>query len=192
MSAKNTKIRPMTPETKAIDEMAWRGNVTPSEWYHWLKYPPDKKGRRKTDAVACMILSEIVYWYRGSEVLKDGGVLPGVRSRKFDGDVLQKSYNDLAEKFGLGKRQIQEAVLRLESAGVIQRELRSITVKGKPISNVLYLRIFPDRIREITYSVPPEYTDPSPSQEGHPPHPLKRATYTETTVQRLQTKKKNP
>ena len=149
MSAKNTKIRPMTPETKAIDEMAWRGNVTPSEWYHWLKYPPDKKGRRKTDAVACMILSEIVYWYRGSEVLKDGGVLPGVRSRKFDGDVLQKSYNDLAEKFGLGKRHIQKAILRLEAAGLIQRELRNITVKGKPISNVLYLRIFPDRIREI-------------------------------------------
>ena len=169
MSAKNTKIRPMTPETKAIDEMAWRGNVTPSEWYHWLKYPPDKKGRRKTDAVACMILSEIVYWYRGSEVLKDGSVLPGVRSRKFDGDVLQKSYNDLAEKFGLGKRHIQKAILRLEAAGLIQRELRNITVKGKPISNVLYLRIFPDRIREITYSVPPEYTDPSHPQGCHPP-----------------------
>lgn len=153
MSRKDTKHLPLTPEAKAIDEMAWRGNVTPAEWYLWLKLPSGK-----TDSVACMILSEIVYWYRGGEVLKGEVVVPGVRARKFNGDVLQKSYEQLMEKFGLSKDQTKRAVLRLEKHGLIKRELRTVPSRGEPLNNVMFLHVFPERLRGITYGVP-EYSE---------------------------------
>ena len=183
---KDSPHRPRTPEVEAIDDMSWRGNTTPGEWYAWLKFPPDKKAREKnqpgrTDSIACMILGEIVYWYRGTEVIKDGVEVPGLRSRKFRGDMLQKSYGDLVEKFGLSKKQTVQAVLRLEKAGLIARVLRSVKLKSRCLHNVLFIQIFPDRLREITFSVPENHREPSlpqgrqgdPSPKGDTVPPLR-------------------
>ena len=67
-------------------------NMIPDTWYKVIRYDSGK-----TNTNACLILSEIVYWYR-PKVEKDkntGQLLPW--QKKFDSDLLQKSYQELAD-----------------------------------------------------------------------------------------------
>ena len=135
---------PLTPECRLIDEIDFRGNIVCHAWY-----PHIKTDAGKTDSLGCLILSEIVYWYRGPDVVENGKVIG--RKRKFDADLLQKSYDDFVEQFGFTKTQVKDAIDRLVKAGLIEREWRTIKVRGRSLPSVLFVRVVPDRIREISF-----------------------------------------
>ena len=100
--------------------------------------------------IACAILSEIVYWYR-PKIIRDADTNQIVSTEpKFKADLLQKSYADLADKFCISKKQVTDAVSRLVTLDLIEREFRTITVRGNKIPNVLYLRLNVDRLIDIT------------------------------------------
>ena len=139
--------RTMTPEVDAMRSIAITGNVIPEPWYDALRFPSGK-----VNLNAIVLLAEIVYWYRPTEIRDEGtGKLTGYH-RKFAADLLQKSYTSLAQKFGLSKRQVKDALKFLESRGLIDLVFRSLTLAdGLKLSNVLFIRLYPDKLREVTH-----------------------------------------
>ena len=122
-------------------------NMIPDTWYKAIRYDSGK-----VNLNACVVLSEIVYWYRPKvERDKDNGQLLNWQ-KKFDADLLQKSYQELSDKFGLSKRQVTDAVVFLEHMGLVRREFRNIiTENGLALGNVLFIDLNVDRLIQITY-----------------------------------------
>ncbi|HGV3243758.1 TPA: replication protein [Escherichia coli] len=143
-----------TPEVMAIGQINISGNVTPANWWKYIRLPSGRP-----DATAIALLSEIVYWYRPTEIRDEHtGALLGYRKR-FQGDKLQRSYQAFAEQFGFGKRETADALKRLRDAGFITLDLRTVEMlDGVKCSNILFVGINPQAIAAITTpsSVSPE------------------------------------
>jgi len=75
--------------------------------------------------------------------------------KKFRADLLQKNYQDYENLFGFSKKQIRDAFVRLEEIGVIRRVFRTVETGFGYQSNVMFIDLFADKVREITHKVPP-------------------------------------
>ena len=132
-----------------LKELNFTGNVIPQVWYKVfvkkdLKFP-------KPHLLAINILSDIVYWYRPIEVRDEGsGQIIGYK-KKFKSDMLQRSYSQISELFGCSERQAKEAIVFLEEMGVVKRNFRTITSGGVVCANILFIELFVDRLKELTY-----------------------------------------
>ena len=160
---------------KAVDMMSSlniTGNVIPVKWCHTIRYP---NGKPNLNAI--MILSDIVYWYRPREIRDErtGSVIR--LEKRFKADLLQRNYQDFADKFGLSKKQTKNAFDLLEELGIIYREFRILEIRGRAINNVLYIGLDVDKLREYTdndYSNPDgavSKSTPSQHQSGESPSP---------------------
>ena len=120
--------------------------------------------------------------------------------KKFSGDLLQRSYAQIAEQFGCSVGQAKDAIVFLEQMGIVMRVFRTIEAKGMNYSNVLFLDLDANRLRELTY---PSADDPTevcadpgaPVPEYHQrgaeisAHPVSGSDrYTENTIQENTTK----
>lgn len=132
-----------------VDRMAsvnFTGNIVPAQWWHELKMPSGA-----TDTAGVIILSEICYWYRPRlERDEATGEVKGYRKR-FKADLLQRSYDSFAKQFGFTKRQVTEAIKRLENAGLIKRVFRTVNAGDMKIPNVLHIELNVDRVMDITF-----------------------------------------
>lgn len=131
----------------AMAEINITGNVIPQNWYTRIV-----KENGRPHILATVILADIVYWYRPTEVRDEKtGLLVGFTS-KFAEDMLQKSYDSYADMFGESKKCVTEAFNTLERLGLIKRYMRTIVVRnGIKVPNVMYIELFPDKVREITF-----------------------------------------
>ena len=163
------------------------GNIIPESWYHTIV---NENGKPNT--VAILILADIVYWYRPTEV-RDETTLSVTYTKKFyDSDYLQRNYEQLMKKFNLSKKQARDALIFLENLGLVKRHFKNIVVAGLPLSNVMYIELDPVELRNRTY--PPQNNDDNkkvttPLPEGdygitkiESPSSTKINTYTETTT----------
>jgi hypothetical protein len=143
----------MTPEVEAVGQMHFEGNIIPHRWYQTIAYTTPG-GQTKPHLEAILVLSDLVYWYRPAEVRDEStGKLVGHR-KKFHGDLLQRSYQDLADQFGLSKRQVKRAIDFLKEKGLIDVEFRTIATKAaRVLSNVTYIRLIPERLAEVTFGL---------------------------------------
>jgi DnaD/phage-associated family protein len=134
------------PIVDEIGKINFEGTVIPHNWFNAIKF-----NNGKPDVVAIVLLSEIVYWYRPA-IIKDEltGRIKEVRKR-FKADLLQRSYDSFAEQFGFTKRQVKDALKRLEDAGLIVREFRDIYANGRVFANTLFIRLNPEKVLEITF-----------------------------------------
>lgn len=122
------------------------GNVIPMSWYKTITR---ESGKPYLEAIT--ILSDIVYWYKPSEVRDEtSGELIGYK-KKFKSDLLQRSYQQISNMFGISKREATNAVVRLEQLGVVKRVFRTLTINDVVTSNVLFLELNPMRLKELTY-----------------------------------------
>lgn len=162
------------------------GNVIPANWWRHIVLPSGRP-----DSTAIVLLSDIVYWYRPSEIRNEStGALTGYRKR-FHGDKLQRGYQAFADQFGFSKRETTDALKRLRDAGIIELELRTITTsEGMVMNNVLYISPVPSSIQAITNGTPPTLKRNSPYVETEDllrsdvtPPTLKRDTNTEITTE---------
>ena len=70
-----------------VGEMSFVGNIIPDAWYHTIT---KENGHANLNAI--VLLSEIVYWYRPTEMKDElSGRLTGMK-KKFRDDLLQKDY----------------------------------------------------------------------------------------------------
>ena len=151
-----------------LGEINFSGNIIPQNWYLTIK-----RETGKPYLTAIVILSDIVYWYRPTEIRDEGTGQVIAYKKKFSGDKLQRSYQQIADMFGISKKEATNAVVFLEKMGVIQREFRTISINGIVANNVLYIDLIPDKLKEITY--PESFRDrclktnvDNPNKEGIP------------------------
>ena len=115
--------------SETVDRMCrlqFTGNVIPSTWYHTIK-----KGTGKPNLNAIIILADIVYWYRPVEIRDEStGQLCGFK-KKFQADILQRNYQQLADQFGITKRDAVNAIVELEKLGEVTRVFRTVSIKGQ-------------------------------------------------------------
>ena len=134
---------------KIVDEMGklqMTGNIIPSAWYRTIR-----RETGKPYLTAIVILSDIVYWYRPIEVRDEGsGKLLGYR-KKFKSDLLQRSYQQLADQFGVSKRDATNAIIELERLGVVQRVFRKLEINGQIVPNVLVLKLNVSVLERLTF-----------------------------------------
>ncbi len=148
-------------------------NVIPAAWYQTIR-----RANGKVNLNACVILAEIVYWYRPKITRDPDGRVLSMETR-FQEDALQKSYQELADQFGLSKRQVTDAIIFLEQLGVIRREFRTLKIgSGCVLQNVLFLHLDADRLAQLTY---PDKKGEVSGYIGTPPS-TERDTYTENTT----------
>ena len=134
-----------------VGEMSFVGNIIPDVWYHTIT---KENGHANLNAI--VLLAEIVYWYRPTEVKDElSGRLTGMK-KKFRDDLLQKDYQQMAEHHGMSKIQVINAIKELEKIGVIKRVFRNLKVKGRCVNNVLYIQLNPKKLRELTYPKEPK------------------------------------
>jgi len=149
----------------AIGQMHLEGNVIPHTWYENIRL----ESTGKPDLIAITLLSEIVYWYRPSYVKEEAsGRLLGMK-KKFKADALQRSYDSFVEQFGFSKKQVREAMDRLEKLGIISRDFRTVQSNGTSLSNVLYIDLNIGLLEGITFMgnrvLPVKVTGSSPQGE---------------------------
>lgn len=131
-----------------VDKMAGiviKGNVIPQNWYRAIVKPT---GKPYVEAI--MILADIVYWYRPTEVRDEMTGQTTRLQKKFHGDLLQRNYQQISDQFGISKRQAARAIVALEELGVIHREFRDLKINGRSVNNVMYLELIPGRLQELT------------------------------------------
>lgn len=148
-----------------VGQMHFSGNIIPTTWYKTIV-----RDNKKPYLNAIIILSDVVYWYRPTEVRDEqSGQLIGFK-KKFRDDLLQRSYQQIADQFGMSKREATNAVVFLEKLGVIEREFRTIKLGSTILNNVLYLKLNAEVLATITF----ERDTLSLPKEGGPT--LKRET----------------
>lgn len=131
------------------------GNIIHSTWFKTIT----RNG--KADLLAINLLAEIVYWYKPYEVRDEATGQHIAWKKKYKGDLLQKSYANLAEQFGISERQVKAGIVRLEELGVITRVFRTIIANGVTLNNVLYIQLNIERLKEIS-----EYPVQSPCDKN--------------------------
>jgi DNA-binding transcriptional ArsR family regulator len=137
----------MTSVVHEIGKLNLEGNTIPSSWFEHITL---KSG--KADMNAIVLLSEVVFFYSPIEGRDEATGKPVFR-RRFALDKWQASYQGLADKFGLTKRQVASALKRLKDAGLITIELRTITTDaGIKVPNVTFIEPVPEAIEAITFN----------------------------------------
>lgn len=152
----NKLIDTGNPIVDEVGELNISGNIIPENWYQWIR-----KGTGKPDLLAIVLLSEIVYWYRPTEVRDEiSGNLIGYR-KKFSDQFLQKSYNQMASKFGETKAVVKRAMDTLEELGLIRRHVKTLLIlpNGAKMANVLYIELVAEKLRQITFEKNPDVVD---------------------------------
>ena len=129
-----------------MSEISIRGNVIPQQWYSTII-----RDSGKPYLTAIIILADLVYWYKPIEVRDEQtGQLKEYR-KKFAKDKLQRSYQQIADMFGISKREATNAIVFLEKLGVVKREFRTININGVICNNVLFIDLVPEKVKELTY-----------------------------------------
>ena len=146
-----------SPTVDRMCRLQFTGNVIPSSWYHTIK-----KETGKPNLNAIIILADIVYWYRPVEIRDEAtGQLCGFK-KKFQADILQRNYQQIAELFGISKRDATNAIVELEKLGVVRHVFRTVSIKGQLYSNVMFLDLDVDELIQLTY---PDTLDLEPEKE---------------------------
>jgi DnaD/phage-associated family protein len=134
----------MNKQVKEIGKINLRGNVFDHGWFEYLKL-----ANGKPNMVAITILGEVVYWYKPTEV-RDEETGEVSYKQKFKADMLQKSYQQLADSFGFTKRQVKDACDYLQEKNLLYIEFRTIKVNGVPHNNVMYIEPISENVQIIS------------------------------------------
>lgn len=152
-----------SPTVERMSRLQISGNVIPIAWYKTIR-----KATGKPNLNAIIILADIVYWYRPVEIRDEAtGQLSGLKKR-FHADLLQRSYQQIADQFGITKRDATNTVVELEKLGVVTRVFRTIKAGGQLIPNVLFLDLDVDVLEELTYPEQMETQGQTERQKGYP------------------------
>lgn len=132
----------------AMGSFSITGNIIADEWYKIIRKP--KTG--KPYLLAIDILADIVYWMRPTEIRDERtGEVIGWK-KKFHGEMLQKSYQEYANKYCESKKTIKLAFDQLVAIGVIRRYFYNIEYEdGRIIPNQMFIDINMKVLEEISY-----------------------------------------
>lgn len=143
----------------AVGRMHFHGNIVPNSWYQTIV-----KDSAGCDSIALLILADIVYWYRPTEVRDEvSGEVVGMR-KKFRADMLQRNYKQLTKSLGVTRSQAKAALQRLEDLGLVKRCFRTVDTGGMTLANVMFIDLDAERLREVTF---PDEEGVEESEQGY-------------------------
>ncbi|HBN23235.1 MAG TPA: hypothetical protein DD412_08375, partial [Holosporales bacterium] len=142
----NMNLQSLPSSVAEMGEISLTGNIVPISWFRKLTFD-----NGKPDLNSILILADICYWHRPSEIRDErSGAIIGYK-KKFAEDLLRKSYSDLQTQFGLSDRQLRDCFSRLENRGVIRRVFRTKNSSNGRQGNVMYIELFPSVVKELTH-----------------------------------------
>lgn len=140
------------PHVDGIAQIHFEGNITPPSWCHHIRYT-NKRGSY-TDHLAILLLADIVYWYRPSEIRDESSGMTKTWKQKFQGDAFNRTYERYAVMMGCTMTQVVKSMHLLQDLGLIEIEARKITMpNGRVANNVTHFIPVVDAITKITYTV---------------------------------------
>jgi len=164
----NKNLQSLPSSVAEMAEISLTGNIVPISWFQKLTFD-----NGKPDLNSILILADICYWHRPSEIRDErSGAIIGYK-KKFAEDLLRKSYSDLQAQFGLSDRQLRDCFSRLETRGVIRRVFRTKNSSNGRQGNVMYIELFPSVVKELTHgnsSKPLTETVSDPINMDSPPY----------------------
>lgn len=143
-----SQIRYKTENTivNEVGKMAFTGNVISESWYNTVI-----AANGRVNLLAVNLLAEIVYWYKPTEI-RDERTGDVTWEKKFaDEDYLQKSYAQICNKYNVSVKQAREALIVLETLGVVKRHFKTVQTEMGKIPNVMYLELIPEVLYTLTY-----------------------------------------
>jgi hypothetical protein len=138
------------------------GNVVPGIWWQRLQ-----RESGTPHWLAIMILADTVYWYRPIEYRDEQSGRFVEYRKRFESDLLQRSYDALADRFGVSKSTVKKAVVFLEDQGLVERHFREIEVRDLKLNNVLFLELKPDAVEALTHG--DDWNGNPQRERGEPP-----------------------
>ena len=126
-----------TSGNKIVDQSSQlkiSGNIIPQ-----TRYKSIVRENGKPYLTAIVILADIVYWYKPTEIRDEGSGQLVALKKKFKADLLQRSYQQISDEFGISKKEATNAIIFLEKLGVIQRVFRNLVVNGINVTTVLFI-----------------------------------------------------
>jgi hypothetical protein len=167
----------LTPQVQALADINIAGNVIPSHWYKHITF-----ANGKPYAIAVILLSDIVYWYRPTiEMDEATGQIKSIK-KKFKADFLQRQTKAFSEQFGFSEKQIRDALKYLEDNKYIKRHFRDVDlgIDAGKASNRQFIELIPEKVIELqkvhTYGRRSQYPETSTSRGSNAD-----VTYTDTT-----------
>lgn len=117
----------------------------PDTWYSRIRK------NDKPNAMAILMLWDIIYWYKATEV-KDEATdrVIGLKKKFKDKDFLQRNYQQLADKYGISKKIATTLTDDLEEIGVIKKHFRTVDINGIKCSNVMFIEVVPSVLAYIS------------------------------------------
>ena len=141
----NRKLNALPASVAEMAQIPLTGNIVPTQWFQTLIFD-----NGKPDNNSILILADICYWHRPTEIRDErSGATIGYK-KKFADDLLRKSYSDLQKQFGLSDRQLRDCFSRLEKRGVIRRIFRTLDSSSGRHNNVMYIELIPSIVKELT------------------------------------------
>ncbi len=132
---------------KEMSEIRLTGNIIPTNWFLCIG-KTIKNGNFKANLLAINILSDIVYWYRLTDIRDESTGFTIEKKKKFKADKLQMSYDQMAVKFGSSKIACKRASDLLSQLGAIVKDMRHIQLpNGTKLFNVLYVEPVPEWVK---------------------------------------------
>lgn len=126
-----------------------QGNIIPQVWYK--VFTKKDLSNPKPHLLAIVILSDIVYWYRPTEIRDEAtGNIVGYK-RRFNSDLLQRNYKQIAEQFGCSEGQAKDAIVFLEKMNVVKRIFRTMDFNGVLCNNVMFISLDVKTLKALTY-----------------------------------------
>lgn len=177
-------------QTIEMTSFGIEGHIIDHSWYHILKKPTKKDPIGKTDSTAVILLADIFYWHKPSHFVdKDSGIHS--IGKKFQSDLLQRSYAQIEAQFGFSKDQARDSLELLESLGIVERVFRDEIIKGQKVANIMYIKFNNIKLHALMteyYESKSELKKRITSSEisddplgKNPLPPRKKPTYTETS-----------
>lgn len=179
MNSPQTGTYSISETAYEINKINFEGNVIPHSWYKKITFDSGRP-----DFPAITILAEIIYWYRPFQALDAEGNL--TFCQKFTGEMLQANAAFFATKLGMTKEQARTAIQRLDEAGLIARELRTVVLNAGQddeirLYNTQFIRPIPEAILHITH---PNFDPPLDRQSIPEPNPPESADTSFSVVTR--------
>ena len=138
----------ITLEVSQVSNLPFNGNIVPPSFFRKIRITT--KNGSKPDMLGANLLSDILYWYRSSNVHDDNGKIVGIK-KKFQGDYLQRTYKQVADLFDICRQTAKRVIDRLVEAGLLRRLIikKLVLKSGRTINNVMYLVPITDAIAKI-------------------------------------------
>ena len=124
------------------------GDVIPPNWFDSIIYRT-KRGVYPHH-LAILILADTCYWYK-PKAIRDEKTSNGVRyEKRFSGKKLQRSYQQICDKYGCTEPQAREAVALLEARELVSKEY--LHHPGGRKNWQMFIDLNVEKVREYTFT----------------------------------------